>query len=151
MSIIEYVSDFLNFPKEYIMQKMWERKVREDFRIFRDVPKEYITQEMCENVVKKNSNMLRDVPEEYITREMSLKAVKDDVKLSMWIPEKYYQDAEFVELRRCKGSKGDNDLCDDEEDIECLGNCYKCHKVVCPYNSTECNGCSDSGCSDYGV
>ena len=115
--------------REFLIRKKWEIMVSEDFRVLRDVPKKYITQSMCENAVETNYFMLRDVPkeyrtqemclkafekyasleyvpEQYITREMGLKAVKRDFTESIFLPQKYFDDAEFVELRRCKGSKG---------------------------------------------
>ena len=98
---------------------------------------------MCENVFSKWSDNIIWIPKEYITREMCLKAVKDDVKLSLYIPEQYYEDAEFIELRRCKGSKDGNDSCDD--DIEFIENCYDCHKVVCYNHHSKCSECIGFG------
>ena len=164
MGIFEYVSELFNVQKMWEkrvredfrmledVQKMCEKRVREDFRVLKDVPKEYITQEMCENVFSEWSGSIYIIPEEYKTREMCLKAVKDDVRLSIWIPKRYYEDAEFIELRRCKGSKDGNDSCDDG--IKSLKNCHECHKVVCYKHTIHCNECAASGmtmckeCSD---
>ena len=162
MSWFEVISEFL-------IRKKWEIMVSEDFRVLRDVPKKYITQSMCENTFERNYFMLRDVPkeyrtqemclkafekyasleyvpEQYITREMGLKAVKRDFTESIFLPQKYFDDAEFVELRRCKGSKGDDDECypDVDKDIECLlDKCCICKKVVCPWHRSSCNTCRD--------
>ena len=162
---------------EFLIQKKWEIMVSEDFRVLRDVPKEYITQSMCENAVERNYFMLRDVPkeyrtqemclkafekyasleripEQYITREMGLKAVKRDFTESIFLPQKYFDDAEFVELRRCKGSKGDDDECypDADKDIQCLlENSCICKKVVCPRHRRSCNTCrrvEETRCKD---
>ena len=79
---------------------------------------------------------------------MGLKAVKKDVTESIFLPEKYFDDAEFVELRRCKGSKGDDDECypDADKDIQCLlENCCICKKVVCPRHRSSCNTCRIEG------
>ena len=78
---------------------------------------------------------------------MGLKAVKEDVTESIFLPEKYFDDAEFVELRRCKGSKGDDDECYPDKDIQCLEKCCICEKVVCLWHRSSCNACGRVECT----